>query len=79
MAEYIVLVTVNAMASGRFMALVEGERVSLSRAEADDLLRAGYVRVAVAQGNEVAYVETAALAPSETATASAQRTSKRKA
>ena len=46
MAEYIVLVTVNAMAAGRFMALVEGERVSLSRAEADDLLRAGYVEVA---------------------------------
>ena len=79
MAEYIVLVTVNAMAAGRFVALVEGELVTLIDNEADDLLRAGYVEVAPAQAKTAADVENAALAPIETATAPAQRAAKRKA
>jgi hypothetical protein len=79
MAEYIVLVTVNAMAAGRFVALVQGERVTLTDNEADDLLRAGYVEVAATQINVAAQVETAALAPTEMATAPAQRASRRKA
>jgi hypothetical protein len=78
MGEYIVVETVNAIAAGRFMALVKGERVSLSSDEADDLLRAGYVEVAHAKGNATTHVETAAHTPAETATAPAQRAGKRK-
>lgn len=43
--EYIARVTVNAMAAGRFLALVEGDHLRLTAEEADDLLRVGYVEV----------------------------------
>ena len=78
MNEYIALMTVNAIAAGRFVALAEGERVNLSQAEADDLLRAGYIKAVEVETNATGAIEMAALIPAETATAPAQRTSKRK-
>mgnify|MGYP001390881129 CR=1 FL=1 len=79
MDEYIVRETVNAIAAGRFMTLIKGERVALAPDEADDLMRAGYVEVAHAKGNATSHVETADITPAETATAPAQRIVKRKA
>lgn len=79
MDEYVVVETVNAIAAGRFMALVKGARVSLSPDEADDLLRVGYIEVAHAKGKATTLVETADITPVETATAPAQRIVKRKA
>jgi hypothetical protein len=73
MDEYIAVETVNALAAGRFVALVTGEHVMLSADEADDLLRVGYV-VPIHEGQEaeVGAVERAALRPAERATAPAQ-------
>lgn len=79
MNEYIVVETVNAIAAGRFVALVKGEHVMLAADEVDDLLRAGYIEGTAVEPKMSANIETAALIPAETATAPAQRTLKRKA
>ena len=79
MDEYVGVETVNAIAAGRFMTLVECEKVNLSQAEADDLLRAGYIKTSDVETNATGAVEAAALTPSETATAPAQKAVNRKA
>lgn len=78
MFEYIARVTVNAMAAGRFVALVKGERVLLAPEEADDLLRVQYVEPAPEATGKAAAVETAAFEPEETATAPTQESKRRK-
>ncbi len=43
MSTYIAQATMNALAAGREVHLVEGEPIELSEDEAKDLIRAGYV------------------------------------
>lgn len=90
MAEqiYVARVTANALAAGRFVALVAGEPVELSQAEAEELLRLAFVVKATkgkataqdveADNDEGGEVETASLEPDRTATAPAQNAKSRK-
>jgi len=90
MAEqiYVARVTANALAAGRFVALVTGEPVELSPAEADELLKVAFV-VKATKGNradvddeanesERGEVATASLEPERTATTAAQNARSRK-
>jgi hypothetical protein len=88
---YVARVTANALAAGRFVALVTGEPVELSPVEAEELLRVAFV-VKASKGKrksddgdgeemgmvEVGKVETASLLPDRTATAAAQNAKSRK-
>jgi hypothetical protein len=88
MAEqiYVARVTANALAAGRFVALVAGEPVELSPAEADELLKVAFVVKATKSkkadiGDDETdedEVATASLRPDRTATAAAQNAKSRK-
>lgn len=86
MAEqiYVARVTANAFTAGRFVALVTGEPVELSPAEADELLKVAFVvkatkgKAAEEDSGEDSEVKTASLEPERTATAAAQNAKSRK-
>ncbi len=81
MSTYLANATMNALAAGRFVRLIEGETIELSEEEAKDLIRAGFISGPVPEsppGVAPAGVQRAVNEASEQATAPAQRRRKSK-